>query len=80
MDSRLLPVAGQDLPSRQVQVEGVEVPGAAVVDVPLFPGHVTPALPRVNVQPIRGHHAWLYSKSEVTMPALHNQSDVTMSD
>ncbi len=58
MYARLLPVAGERLAPRQVHVQGEEVPLVAEVDVPLHPGHVAPALPGVDVQPIRGDHAW----------------------
>jgi hypothetical protein len=60
-----LPVVGQNLPTRQVEVKGVELSGGGVVDVPLLPCHVTTTLLGVDMQPIRGHHAYkqtLYSR------------------
>ena len=42
----------------------------AVVDVPLFPGHLTPPLPGVHVQPVRGAHQ-LVQKCLVVIEDLH---------
>ena len=59
VNPRLHPVVGQHLLPGQVDVEGEEVVVLAVVDVPLLPGHVSPALPGVHVQPVRGDQTWV---------------------
>lgn len=50
----LPPVVDEDLPAGQVLVQRVQPVLVAVVHVPLLPGHVTTALPGVDVEPVGG--------------------------